>query len=93
MSKTSTTAEAYSIICDMEHPLLAVKSFARLIARFAEVLDEDDGLALQAAAWHITDLVKALEERRGKAFRLLHPNHEELAAVPTVAFVRPSGDK
>jgi hypothetical protein len=91
MPKTSTTA--YDLVCDMEEPLLAVKNFARLIARFAEVLDEDDGLALQAAAWHITDLVKGLEERRGKAFRLLHPNHEQLATVPTVAFVRPSGDK
>jgi hypothetical protein len=28
MPKTSTTAEAYDIICDMEEPLLAVKNFA-----------------------------------------------------------------
>jgi hypothetical protein len=63
MPKTSTTAEAY--VSD-EQPLEAVKNFAWLIARFAETMDEKDGTALQAAAYHIVDLAEALEERRGK---------------------------
>jgi hypothetical protein len=110
MPKTSTTAEAYDIICDMEEPLIAVKDFARLIAGFVATMgDSNDGAAVQAAAYHIVDLAEAVEERRGKAFRLLHPNREHFdrvgwpddkseadeaaAPVPTVAFVRPSGDK
>jgi hypothetical protein len=51
MSKTSPTAEAYEIICNMEQPLEAVANFARLIARFAETIeDENDGAACDAIA-------------------------------------------
>jgi hypothetical protein len=90
--KTSTTA-AYDLVCDMELPLLAVQNFARLIAGFAGGLDDSrDATALQAAAYHIHDLAEALKERREKAFHLLNPNPNHVVP-PTVALVRPSGDK
>jgi hypothetical protein len=108
MPKTSTTA--YDLVCSMEEPTQDVRNFAGLIARFAETIEEEsDGAALQAAAHHIVDLAKNLEELQGKAFRLLHPNREhfdrvgwpgdkseadEAATMPrTIAFVQPSGDK
>jgi len=76
----NSTETAYHIICDMEEPLLAVKNFARMIAGFAETLEDGDAGAVQATAWHIIDLAKTVENNRGKALHLLYPYGADKAA-------------
>jgi hypothetical protein len=76
------TKTAYHHVCDMEEPLRAVKNFARMIGGFAQSLDNsDDACAVQEVAYQIADPAVALEERRAEAFRLLHPNREQVAAI------------
>jgi hypothetical protein len=90
----------------MEEPHTAVTNFARLIARFAGTVDEDRRLGPSSGCGSHHGPSRGLEERRGEAFHLLHPNREhfdrvgwpgnksetdEATTVPTVAVVRPSG--
>jgi hypothetical protein len=66
----------------MEGPLRVVKNLARMTAGFAQSLDNsDDACAVQEVAYQIADLAVALEERRAEAYRLLHRNRDQVAAI------------
>jgi len=70
--------EAWEIITSMEDDLRDASVLADGVAILAvdSVQDEKLGAVLMRLGWQIADHCKALEERRGELWQLLHPNRE-----------------
>lgn len=76
------SAPEFEIVSSMETDITAAEDFARAIALMAETIDEE-GVAssVQRLAWTVIDCIKRTEERRGKLFRMTHPNRSHFDEV------------
>jgi hypothetical protein len=70
--------DAYVTVTSMENDLEEARILADGVAILAvdSIHDERLGAVLMRLAWGIADHCKAMEERRGELFQLLHPNRE-----------------
>jgi hypothetical protein len=66
--------DTFNLITDTEDDLEDAFQFARTIAIMTETMDEDVGSPVQRVAWEIANRIQSAEEKRGKLFRLNHPD-------------------
>lgn len=64
--------------CDLEDPLVDIRSYAHAILMMEDVGTDDDTSALHSLAKLIKDRAETVEKARGEIFHLTHPRREEL---------------
>ena len=70
MTVSTDITAAYRLACKMEDDVRALRLHTRAIARIADVVDADDGPAVQQLAKEITDAADKIEAARSEL--LLH---------------------